>query len=244
VNIIFSRKGFDQSSGGAPSPVIDGRPVSLPIPAADRSQTAYADLGLGDTVEAVTRGRIGRDRLCHYDPMFTQGHCAFGQAGAAQTHLTNRGVKPGDVFLFFGLFGDERGAGKHHRIFGYMKIERILTPGARPRPGNIGPFKHRHPHTIGAWPANNTIYLGEGTMADHASDTLRLTAKGESPTNWIVPRWLSKAGLSYHADRRRWPAEGRLTAASRGQEFVTRIDGVPAARRWLARHIEHIKAGA
>jgi hypothetical protein len=32
VKLILSRKGFDSAAGGVPSPLIDGRPVSLPIP--------------------------------------------------------------------------------------------------------------------------------------------------------------------------------------------------------------------
>jgi hypothetical protein len=44
MRIIFSRKGFDSSSGGVPSPIFpDGRMLSLPIP--DRlSRIAYADI--------------------------------------------------------------------------------------------------------------------------------------------------------------------------------------------------------
>ena len=32
MKIILSRKGFDSSSGGGPSPIVDGRCLSLPIP--------------------------------------------------------------------------------------------------------------------------------------------------------------------------------------------------------------------
>ena len=117
VRIVLSRKGFDTGSGGAPSPIIDGRPISLPIPTHHRSATTYDNLGLGDLVERVTRSKIGRTHLCHHDPMFTSGQCLFGQCGAAQSHLRNQGVGIGDVFLFFGLFTDESTAERHHRIF-------------------------------------------------------------------------------------------------------------------------------
>ena len=34
MKLIFSRKGFDSSAGGIPSPILpDGRMISLPIPA-------------------------------------------------------------------------------------------------------------------------------------------------------------------------------------------------------------------
>lgn len=76
LRIIFSRKGFDTGSGGAPSPIIDGRPVSLPIPTKRRSMISYEDLGLGD------------DHLCHEYPMFIGDRCAFGQCSTAFRHKT------------------------------------------------------------------------------------------------------------------------------------------------------------
>jgi hypothetical protein len=126
VRIILSRKGFDSASGGAPSPVIGGKPLSLPIPTKRRSETSYRDLGLGDLVEQVSRGRIAADHLCHEDPMFFGGRCLFGQCGAAQSHLRRQGVAFGDVFLFFGLFADEHSGERHHRIYGYMRVDQII----------------------------------------------------------------------------------------------------------------------
>ena len=52
MRVILSRKGFDSGAGGVPSPIIDGRPVSMPIP--------QEDLGVGDVVERITRGRLSR----------------------------------------------------------------------------------------------------------------------------------------------------------------------------------------
>lgn len=46
--------------------------------------------------------------------MFEQGRCAFGQTGAAQSHLANNGVGIGDLFLFFGLFSESDGSARHH----------------------------------------------------------------------------------------------------------------------------------
>lgn len=241
MRIIFSRKGFDQSSGGAPSPIVNGRPVSLPIPAKDRSRTTYRDLGLGELVERATRGRIGPDHLCHEDPVFAGGRCAFGQTGAAQSHLANQSVGVGDVFLFFGLFGNNR-KDRHHRIFGYMKVERILRAGAQPAFKRIDGFRRRHPHTIGTWHANNTIYLGPGALARRAPDALRLTDGGGTAGIWRVPPWLRQTGLTYHADTRRWLEGNRLQAVSRGQEFVAHADGNGAARRWLKRIIAEVES--
>ena len=98
MRIIFSRKGFDSASGGGPSPIVEGRPLSLPIPAGAGSRTTFGDLGLGAHAAKASRGRLGADDLCHHDPMFlSDGTCLFGQCGAAQTHLANRGVGLGDV---------------------------------------------------------------------------------------------------------------------------------------------------
>lgn len=98
MKISFSRKGFDSAAGGSPSPIISGRPISLPIPTARRSSTTYRDIGLGEIVAHVTRNRVSDRNLCHFDPMFQDGHCAFGQTGAAQSHMAKHGF--GDIFLF------------------------------------------------------------------------------------------------------------------------------------------------
>lgn len=108
--IIFSRKGFDSTAGGVPSPIVDGYPVTLPIPTKMPSPTRFCDLrnGVSEFVVDLTRARISADRPCHVDPDIDAeslsrqpGWCgAFGQTGAAQGHLANVGVGPGDVFLF------------------------------------------------------------------------------------------------------------------------------------------------
>jgi hypothetical protein len=237
VRIILSRKGFDTGSGGTASPVVDGRPVSLPIPTQRRSVTTYADLRLGELVEQVTRGKIGREHLCHEDPMFTEGECLFGQCGAAQSHLRNMGVGVGDTFVFFGLFADELTGERHHRIFGYLQVDEVFSPSA----GNLGHLARAHPHTIGEWNANNTIYRGVGGVAKRAKDDLRLTQQGGPLRHWTVPSWLKAAGLSFHGKPERWFAQGKLEVVSRGQEFVTDVGEDPAAKEWLERTIQVIR---
>lgn len=113
MRIIFSRKGFDSSAGRTPSPIVEGRPLSLPIPTSRRSTTSYGDLGLGDPVQA-TQGRISATDLCHHDPLFDEDRCCFGQCAAAQGHLEKQGVTVGDVVLFFGLFSDEEARAANH----------------------------------------------------------------------------------------------------------------------------------
>ncbi len=190
MKIIFSRKGFDSGSGGAPSPIIDGRPVSLPIPAGwTPSITTYADLGLGAIVEQVTKGRIAGARRCHQDPMFEGGRCAFGQSGAAQGHLSNNGIGAGDVFLFFGLFADLDDNDRHHRIFGYLKVEEVMEPGPKPSPASQPDgFTRTHPHTLPIKKPNNTIYVGPGRVAPSAAPGLRLSIPRKSRSGWSLWR--------------------------------------------------------
>jgi hypothetical protein len=239
VRLIFSRKGFDTGSGGYPSPIVDGRPISLPIPTSRRSETSYAQLGLGEIVERTTRGKIGPDHLCHEDPMFVGDECIFGQCGAAQSHLANQGVGLGDVFLFFGLFRDEKTAERHHRIFGYLRVDEVIgTPTA----AKLGGLSRTHPHTLGDWNANNTVYRGPGRACRLAHGSLRLTQAGGPVQHWVVPEWLRDMGLSFHGKPDRWLAKDRLQIVARGQEFVANIGTDSEPRRWLDAVIEATEA--
>ncbi|PEQ13938.1 hypothetical protein B2G71_06460 [Novosphingobium sp. PC22D] len=233
MKLILSRKGFDSTAGRAPSPIVGGVPVSLPIPAADRSATTYADRGLGETVAAATRGRIGGEALCHDDPMFAEGHVWFGQCGAAEGHLRKHGVGPGDVFAFFGLFAEPGTGERHHRIFGWLRIAACGAPEAvRAHPAWREPPR-AHPHLAGEWPRNNALYFGPGATARNASPALRLTRPGGPLNTWRVPGWLRARGLSYHANPARWLPGDELDSARRGQEFVCDIGEDATARAWI-----------
>jgi Nucleotide modification associated domain 3 len=240
MKLIFSRKGFDSASGGAPSPIIEGEPRSLPIPKGRYpSKTSYSAAGFGDIVERATK-RLKRpilaSELCHEDPMFCNGRWAFGQCGAAQSHLKKNKVGDGDVFLFYGLFACD-GRDPHHRIFGYLKVEEVRLLGRAPSK-NYNPegFERRHPHTLGEWVgrnANNTLYLGSGFKAGSSPPCLRLSKPGASPTVWKVPAWLKEAGLTYNTNPIRWACDGELRVASRGQEFVSDIGEQAEPLEWL-----------
>lgn len=249
MKIVFSRKGFDSAAGGGPSPIVaDGnggaRPVSLPIPAGAASSTTYGDLGLGDLASRASRERLGADDLCHHDPMFrADGMCWFGQCGAAQTHLERQGVGIGDVFVFFGLFREEREDGTrgdpHHRIFGYLRVEEMISL-AGGAPEDL--VAAGHPHALALHGSNDMIWRGEGRLASRASDALRLTVPGASPSLWQRPEWLKRGGLSYHDRADRWIRGGRLRSVARGQEFVADIGRRKAPREWLEAVIEEIRA--
>ena len=236
MRIIFSRKGFDSAAGGGPSPIVDGRPVSLPIPDSKGfARTTYAQRGLGDLVSAASRGRLGPDDLCHDDPMFLpDGRCVFGQCGGAQTHLDRQGVTLGDMFLFFGWFNSE-GQGDHHRIFGYLKIEEIVRLDGLSSEAATRFREIDHPHAFGFHHANrsDTLYVGDGRQATHASEASRLTRAGMNRTHWRVPEWLREVGLSYHHDAKRWPSDDYLISVAQGQEFVADIGNWADAHGWL-----------
>ncbi len=240
MKIIFSRKGFDSSAGGGPSPIVEGKPISLPIPAGTASETRYGDLGLGEHAAKASRGRLSADDLCHHDPMFLEDKtCVFGQCGAAQTHLERQGVGIGDVFVFFGLFADEVTAAPHHRIFGYLRVD-TMTPLADGAPDELITLKH--PHALAMHHRNDVIWLGEGQQANCASNALRLTVPEGPPSLWNRPDWLKRGGLSYHDRADRWIRGGRLRSVARGQEFVADIGRRQAPRDWLDQVIEDIKA--
>lgn len=143
MHVIFSRKGFDSSSGGMPSPILpDGTLLSLPIPA-DFGPTRYCDLKApdGKTYSALMRElgwNVQRHRrawrngsaVCHADPDLRVEACprpqgwrpAFGQIGIGQTQLARHDIHAGDVFLFFGLFRHTERQGK----------KLAFVPGTRP----------------------------------------------------------------------------------------------------------------
>jgi hypothetical protein len=160
----------------------------------------------------------------------------LGQTGAAQAHLCKNGVTAGDVFLFFGLFAEANGGDRHHRIFGYLEVQSVNTVGAEPDTSNQpNGFSNRHPHTIGEWNRNNTIYVGRGHLAATTPLDLRLSISGEQVSRWRVPPWLRAAGLTYHGRADRWAGAATLLVVGRGQEFISDISNTPEAGAWLDR---------
>lgn len=246
MKIVFSRKGFDSSSGGGPSPIIDGRTRSLPIPERVPSPRRYSDLGLGELAHTASRTEVKPDAWCHEDPMFHDGWCWFGQCGPAQSHLVNQGVGPGDVFLFFGLYADPQDGHLHHRIFGYLRVAVLgLVSEVESCPRWREP-PHPHPHFhIDYGHKNNSIWFGTGATHAPAVEGLRLTAPGttDRPSLWQWPDWMQAGSLSYHTAKKRWLPSNRLQTVGRGQEFVCDIGDREEPRRWLAERIAEIESG-
>jgi hypothetical protein len=192
MKLILSRKGFDSAHGGCPSPILDGRLCSLPIPDAG-APTTYAEISpFGDSsiarvVEDLTRGRVRGVDGAHLDPDLRREAIArtagwrpiFGQAGAAQSHLARHQVGPGDLFLFFGYFrnaeqvGDAfrfvRGAPKLHVIFGWLQVGRVA-----PASGGLAaeiPWADGHPHlAVPDRYKNNTLYFASDRLSSVGLD--------------------------------------------------------------------------
>lgn len=220
MRVIFSRKGFDSSAGGCPSPIIDGRPISLPIPTGMPTPFRYGDLpgDYGSLVEDLTKGKITRHSPCHLDPDIDASvlrrlpgwRGALGQAGAAQSHLFNCGVATGDLFLFWGLYRHAERRGRwsffgppEHRLFGWLQIGEILDLG---EDGSFATRKWQwlrdHPHVRGGWDRPNVLYVASQMLCLNGAGLglpgwgvfqggFRLTANGSSPSIWSVPDWLN-----------------------------------------------------
>lgn len=125
MKVILSRKGFDSSFGGYPSPILtNDRLLSLPIPSSD--ETRYSDLMINETktyydvmseLKPYIRYRkkshkITQNTRCHLDPDLYRNILqrnvgwkpCFGQINQSQSHLSNEGVNINDLFLYFGWF--------------------------------------------------------------------------------------------------------------------------------------------
>jgi hypothetical protein len=219
VKVILSRKGFDSSAGGVPSPILaDGTMLSLPIP--DKtSSIRYEDVTpQGSFVQQLTKGKVKPHFGAHLDPDLIAGSLprlpgwrpVFGQADADQRVLEREGVGPGDLFLYFGWFRQVelrdgglqyvRHAPHLHALWGWLQVGVVLKVGVDPIPQ----WANYHPHV--ARPGGrrfNTIYQSADafTFGGASSgvpgagvfgtydDRLRLTAAGRSRSIWSLPGW-------------------------------------------------------
>lgn len=246
MKVILSRKGFDSGYGGMPSPILpDGTMLSMPIPS-DGDLVRYQDLyhkGVSyyDVINWLKPNSYVLNQECHLDPDLRENiitredgwKSAFGQIGAAQSHLHNQGVSVGDIFLFFGWFrhtdiingklsfvGPSSG---FHAIYGYMQVGDIITS-----PGNVPQWLASHPHACEKrWQKNNAIYIASDRLSinqnlpgagcfDYA-DELKLTKDGCSRSVWSLPDFFQKIPISYN--KKAWKEDG-FHSAAKGQEFV------------------------
>ena len=212
MKIIFSRKGFDSSSGGKPSPIFpDGKMLSLPIPDGE-SNISYKDIfwegfNVGEIVESLSQGKIRAHDGAHLDPDLNSSSIErhknwqpiFGQAGSAQGHLHKQGISSGDLILFFGLFQDaiiENGKLKldtislpRHIIWGWFQIENIFAVSDIESEIDFQ-WAHYHPHFHSVTDNLNTIYLAKKYL-----DTPGL-AQNSIKGAGVFPYYLNKLQLT------------------------------------------------
>lgn len=184
MKLILSRKGFDSSAGGKPSPIFpDGLMISLPIP--DKaSPIAYQDIlgnqhaSVGELVEDLAkrppahRAHLDPDLSAHALPRMRGWRPIFGQEGAAEKHLENHGVGAGDVFVFFGRFRRvERTAARWqyvrscrpvHVIFGWLQVAEMVPVCEWPSGAK---WAHYHPHFHRQRHEANVIYVAAERLA-------------------------------------------------------------------------------
>jgi hypothetical protein len=193
MKVILSRKGFDSTAGSYPSPIINGQPLSLPIP--DKQEFISYSM-LNSTIgknyfeimaELVFRN-YSKDSLCHLDPDLdyktidnrpsrNDWRGTLGQRNQAQIHLENKGVTVGDLFLFFGWFKEaEIINGKvtfkrskkypegFHCLYGYMEIDRIIKTATQDAPEWLQNHPHFSREDVRS-DISNTIYIGAEKLA-------------------------------------------------------------------------------
>ena len=273
TKIIFSRKGFDSSAGGIPSSKSGENLISFPIPYKKNTLTTYNDIGIGRYVKELSNNKIKPNDTCHYDPNLDLGQ--FGQVGAAQSHLENNNVGVGDLFLFWGWFRETLTINKktvfskdnpgHYRLFGWLQIGEIIHLGKDPSWFlKKEPDSKSHPHTIGLWAENNTLYLASdkldafgidgyyGFGKFNASDKTNLSFDPyKKKSTWKCPKWLNPkhggSGMTYHKDLKRW-SDNSVDIVGRGQEFITVPKKINECKKWLknifkdAKNIDEIKS--
>ena len=187
--IILSRKGFDGSAGGKPSPILDGKFVSLPIPSAD-SGIFYKEMAFSSEenyLKIMKELGIKMFSEAHLDPDLQRSllECRpkewrglFGQSGSSQGTLHNRDVGEGDIFLFFGWFKEAKkidGVWRYlpdapdiHAIFGYLEVDRELDIKAGvPIPSWAAYHPHvenKHEHEKG----RNSLYMATSAFSKNA----------------------------------------------------------------------------
>ncbi len=175
MKIVLSRKGFDSSYGGYPSPILPNDDIiSLPIPN-QKDKIKYNDLQLDSkrtyydlmkqlksTIKYNNKQHtLTKDTRCHLDPDLDPSTIKrpkswkplFGQIGGAQTHLWNQNIKKDDLFLFFGTFKRVERTDEGYRFISsdsFHAIYGYLQIGEMMRvnkPLKIPKWMEYHPHT-------------------------------------------------------------------------------------------------
>jgi hypothetical protein len=269
VKVILSRKGFDSEFGGGPSPIMpDGRLISLPIPSQGET-VGYRDLKVDQRTYAGLMEELRytdlKNGTCHVDPDLSPGILdrqtdwvpLFGQVGAAEGHLRNQQVGPGDLFLFFGWFRrtvetdeglrfDPADPIGRHVIYGYMEVgDKVDVTAETVLPEWMTYHPHCHPTRRSR--TNNVIYIASRCLSWNVAlpgggcleyrDALVLTANGQTRSRWALPDCFRSARISYHSEKA-WRAE-YFQSQAKGQEFVCDSEDVAEWARALVTGAAH-----
>jgi len=202
MKIILSRKGFDSSNGGMPSPIFpDGKIISLPIPAecspTKLSDLNYNDYDIAEIVSKLSNNKIKPHQYVHLDPDLdyqalpnrpTGWRGAFGQVGAAQKHLSNNNIGRGDLFIYFGWFREveqhnhtwrfKPNSQDLHIVYGWLFVEDVISVFGKEKDIlRKYPWLERHPHLHlpSSKDPHNTIYIGNQTLPFGSSTNTLVT---------------------------------------------------------------------
>lgn len=250
MKVILSRKGFDSSYGGQPSPILpDGTLLSLPIPSKD-DETKYTDLiyqnkSYYDIIkELKPNSKIKLEHTCHLDPDIrhdsiersTDWKGLFGQIGSAQGHLKNENIQIGDIFIFFGWFKETEIVSNYirykfnspdlHVIFGYLQIGNIFYSFEQ-----LPDTAKYHPHARKfSYNKNNCIYEASDTLSFDENipgfgclrfkDSLILTKPGENRSHWNLPEFFRSDKVKITYHSNESYKTDYFQSAQKGQEFV------------------------
>lgn len=185
MKIIFSRKGFDSSSGRLPSPILpDGRIISLPIPdktsGIKYSDITYDEFNIGNIVFELSKEKIPPHFKAHVDPDLRHDAIPrqagwkpiFGQMGASQGHLKKQNVQADDIFLFFGLFKRtaifkgilqfDKSSSAFHCLWGWLQIGAVLP--IHDALNDNFKWAHYHPHFNKQIENNNILYISRDNL--------------------------------------------------------------------------------
>jgi hypothetical protein len=221
MRVVLSRKGFDSKYGGMASPILpDGRLFPLPIPSKHDNATLgdlpYADLEMAGIISDLSNGRHTLATGIHRDPDLDRPISAdlsnwrptLGQTGAAQSHLSTKGIGRGDLFLFFGWFRlIEQVGGRWryakstpdlHVLFGWLEVDEVLPiVTARSTALQRHPWIANHPHVASPdWYTSplNTLYIGrersfygpDGTFGGWA--VFNHAKSSSTDKTWLLPQ--------------------------------------------------------
>jgi hypothetical protein len=257
--IILSRKGYDDQYGIKPSIILPDRTMlSFPIPinpekedGKESSKLIFRDKTLTDYFKEL--GHKETNLVHHVDPDIyglagNKAMGAFGQAGAALTHL--KVIGEGDIFLFFGTFSLTRKIEDKlkyepmhtfHAIYGYLKVDKRVTINEIDTIEDYSWLKS-HPHYFnrkGDYAKNNAIFIGKDYSYFNFSPALQLTKPGYHKSYWQLPLEFQGVALSYHDKSKQRITENSVEFASvaKGQEFV--FERTARLEKWLENILVH-----